>query len=425
LTINDVLEQQRQRVVQANADLIESCCLSKRDCIHARINQAIMGDPTQLNEAFSKTPRIVRRTLDKTPFSQKLKEGLIFREINTPDSHGNNALFFAARVGAPSEVLLSILAYTTDLNMCNEDGQTFLFFLDAASFQLRTCLCSQSQLLSLDCLEHFSAFDCLINILEQHHFNFDRADHDGRTFLSFLCASPSFDFVWVGRQVERSSAWAHRIATFWQLRDSSGKCFNDFRSSASIADPDVLKLAARHDHEFFLDSYDEYGHTALTKALQYAHDQKGNEAAVLTTVRPLVSNGCNVNARSRDGNTALVIAAKRNCPETVAYLLSVDAQPNYRDKNGFTALDYATENFVRSRRHTAPATATSRSIASSLRLLDVVRPGRRKQSLTDDEAIRLPSPLEEGSQRSLTAIEHLQYFVNLERNASPYLYGQQ
>lgn len=58
------------------------------------------------------------------------------------------------------------------------------------------------------------------------------------------------------------------------------------------------------------------------------------------TVAMAIKEGFNVNARDRDGYTALLIAAEKGDPEMADLLIEKGADVNAKDKDGYTALMY-------------------------------------------------------------------------------------
>jgi ankyrin repeat protein len=58
------------------------------------------------------------------------------------------------------------------------------------------------------------------------------------------------------------------------------------------------------------------------------------------TVAMSIKEGFNVNAKDKDGYTALLIAAEKGDPEMTRLLLEKGAEVNARDKDGYTALMY-------------------------------------------------------------------------------------
>lgn len=77
---------------------------------------------------------------------------------------------------------------------------------------------------------------------------------------------------------------------------------------------------------------DRDGETALMEAA----DSRNAEA-----VRVLIANGANVNAADEDGETALMIAADEGNTEAVRLLIQAGANVNARDEEGESALDKA------------------------------------------------------------------------------------
>jgi phosphatidylserine/phosphatidylglycerophosphate/cardiolipin synthase-like enzyme len=97
-----------------------------------------------------------------------------------------------------------------------------------------------------------------------------------------------------------------------------------------------------------LDRSDQFGNTALYLTIRWGRDPK-NEVAKL-----LIKAGADVNlggdylkGREKEYGGVIppiVMAAKRGNNEIVKALLAAGANPNARDRNGFTALEYACED---------------------------------------------------------------------------------
>jgi ankyrin repeat protein len=67
----------------------------------------------------------------------------------------------------------------------------------------------------------------------------------------------------------------------------------------------------------------------------------------LPEVKRLLAKGADVNAKDRDGSTALMIASSLDKPEVVQLLLDEGADVNARNKNGLTALMLASKQGYR------------------------------------------------------------------------------
>ena len=61
----------------------------------------------------------------------------------------------------------------------------------------------------------------------------------------------------------------------------------------------------------------------------------------LETVKLLIENGADIDAKDKDGYTVLMYASNNGNLEIIKYLVENGADINIKDKNGDTALNYA------------------------------------------------------------------------------------
>jgi hypothetical protein len=431
-----VLELQQRKALQANAALIDMCCSNRPGCVHGYIKDVVIANSQRARaiEQFAAeqqpnhiTPDLVLNS--KISCSQRravtrLKALLpgwpgahgelsLDGQINDPDIFGNTTIFFAARSGAPIWILIDILHHVVDVNALNNDGQTFLFLLDPDNFSQMQCCCD-----ALSTSPHSSAFECLIRRLEARGFDFDHIDHHGRHFLSYLCASTSFNGDWLVDMAEKDPEWKQRLQSLSWVRDSSGSFLQDFArlntnneklamyTSEQFLPPFMQDPLSHNDgkrrtalHEYIrgqaflrapyllselirqnkyrpeyvrenINKYDELGYTPILDFLNRLVAGSFDEEIIVAKTRDLVAFGANINARARDGSTILHIAAKKSCPGLLKYVLSVGVQANCRDEAGLTALDYAARILTRSRTPSAPAILTAMSFKVAGSLLD-------------------------------------------------------
>lgn len=92
--------------------------------------------------------------------------------------------------------------------------------------------------------------------------------------------------------------------------------------------------------------YEELTNNLISKLNAYAIDSE-----LFNKITELISQGADVNAKSKNGRTALMFAARYGFETTVRILLAHHADVNIKDNNGVTALSDATVN-----RHNAIAT---------------------------------------------------------------------
>jgi hypothetical protein len=221
-----ILERQRAANLESNKAQYRRCC-SLQNCIHRFIDRLIKSDPF----LWSLDDWETQALLDSYT-SELAKTG------STPAG----ALFYAARAGAPVDIIFGLLHRNHSLNVVDAAGQTFLFSLDSTFFQGCSCTCSSPS-------PHVSKFECLMLELERRHFLLDHLDHHGRHFLSYLCASPRFDLQWLTDMITRYDGWERRLARVSQLRDSSGMflaVFVALHPDYKLLDDDMLARLKPH-----------------------------------------------------------------------------------------------------------------------------------------------------------------------------------
>lgn len=452
LTAEGVLETHRRKIEHANTAVIDMCCSENPDCVHAHIIKAIVSPWTAshaLEDLYLDGPVLGRCALEEIMNDKELQQ------INTPDSYGNTLLFFAARCGAPLTVLFHLLERTIDINALNHDGQTFLFLLDPEHPTFLHCQCSRTP-------AHLSGFECLLLTLEDRSFNFSQIDYSGRSFLAYLCSSGSFDGKWLLQVLDTNRTWRERLESMLHIRDSTGMFLMQFLSLNTrnqllikyLAEKFPLPYAqditsrgfkafAREERkdrmelcnlvqskEFIqgstpltelaktstlrpfsaakiINTYNRFGQTPLMEYLRKATEKKFDEHSIITKTQEFLLLGANVNARARDDSTVLHLAAKRSCPQLLGLLLANGAQMNHRDNKSLTVLDYATKNFRRSQRSTAPARLTARSFQSVARLLDNTTLGLKRSGTTHNSGQWTSKGKEKMAERSFESMATL------------------
>jgi hypothetical protein len=448
-----VLALHRSNMLQDNAALIRSCCSKRLLCIHGLIKNAIIAinqvtaikaeaSRKQYTDAFT-GERAMEHPISAQPLSEidgflrtssKTKAKLAVAELGrfltdkkSPSDRamfGNTALFFAARSGAPIEILQLLLRHLKqeDIRATNTDGQTFLFFVDPDPYGISfsRCRCYDQP--------HTSGFECLIRELEVQGFDFDHTDHNGRHFLSYICASKSFRGRWLINLADSDPCWKLRLQLLSAVRDSSGSFLQDYMPISNdkeelreymssqfllpsmhdprpgdyinsrtmlheyIRSPDFLRTATRlselvHANNYLripwlgcvtesINKYDEMGYTPCLEFLNRVGDGQLNEETIVAKTRDLIALGANIHARARDGSTLLHLAAKKLYPKLLKYLLSAGIQANCRDQAGWTALDHVTQSLIRSTSLAAPVSLTARSFKAAVPLLGSVSGGK-------------------------------------------------
>jgi hypothetical protein len=357
-----VLEQHIETVRKHNAALLGTCrgCSQSQDCVHRRITQVTLFG-IQPSTGLPPVQSVVGK----------------YSHYAETDCYGNNVLFFAARIGAPLFVLLEIIQNTPDLNSLNTDGHNFLFVLDPLGFD-----CPQS---------NNGDFAKLLDVLEQRRFNFDHLDHNGRSFLLFLCLRPSFRMSWITLLFQKDQAWQWRIKRFALQRDSSGEYLSGYlagHSDLSTLHRDVLSIICEpkekkwkrlngrtklHDRviehlELYIsyyskhhtnqrdissviyssgwdgndiNNYDSKGYTPLTLFVYEALNKHPPvlENYIIYQIQELVGWGADINARCPNGDTILHLAARKSNFKVIQHVFSYSIQINHQNHAGLRAID--------------------------------------------------------------------------------------
>jgi hypothetical protein len=427
----EVLAHMRDIIGKANVALVQDCCHDNKDCRHRYIEYLTGKDPYLI-------------TLRAGDLDTRLHVAPVLQP--PADPYGNSETFFAARVGAPAEVTLSLIQVTADVNAINADGQTFLFFLNPLLYSDRYCSCPGAR------MAHISKFECIVRSLERRNFDFDHLDNHGRHFLSFLFSSASFDIQWLSDLMLRDNDWQRRVWRIAQLRDADGIFLIDFMAlrpgfdamsedlrslfrplfvhnpthvdhSGIVLDEDEEGRTSLHQYvqkEFIhtapfyevplpfevvasdINRYNGRGRTPIMDFLLQAFEHNIDEDFICTKAQQLIRCGANVNARSRGGSTILHFAAKKAMPKLLETLLAANIQVDHCDNAGMSALDYAVKVFNRSRSVKAPAELTARSLKSTAHLLGVM-----SHAFGKDRASIAQQPNQDISQRSLQTLQKL------------------
>ncbi|KAF2109455.1 hypothetical protein BDV96DRAFT_604784 [Lophiotrema nucula] len=396
IDVDGILAVQRESVERTNAALVSRCCGWRNDCPHRRLALRL-----------------------QTPHSSFLQ--ITSAEANTVDDYGNNLLFFAARSGACTKLLLDLIDCIENINALNADGQTFLFVLDPEDVQKPYDIAT--------------LFDKLL----ERRFSFAQTDHEGRTFISLLCLHPNFSVDWIRVFVQHNCFSENYLYLLTEKRDSSGAFLRDYlmtrshcyatwllektgrlhptfsehleAGSASSPDPfwnfndrmdgfelqAALPLFESLDATFVVDV--ETSCPPLKKVAQGISNSPVQRALALDPnhyatdgmtpllravalklyegatpqLRPYDKACINFNARSRDGQTILHFSTIRNRPDVLSQILNIRSQKmqvNHRDRYGFSALDYAVDHYNRSRRITGTVKALAQSLKCIWLLVD-------------------------------------------------------
>lgn len=411
------LDDHQADISMLNEAVIQGCCSQNTTCVH----RDILDSSTQDGSAGASNPSLLQTR-----------------------AHDVATLCFIAASGSSSEVLTTATSSLgADIHGINLDGQNFMFFLETSGFSenLTCAACSASDSPTTPRFANFAdvctcqfsdqtallRFENLLSLLDERGFNFENFDNEGRSFLSYLCPSQTFDINWLVAIAMRDDSWVSRLRNLSNKRDTSG-CFlidyialhpnyeslsnetlDYFRPLFRLGPEGQLpyrtligeddngatalhSLSPQSMRPFLMGLWDlqdeasnllrnpnnlnAYDCTGMTPLLSFVHrciENSVDEDTIISGVSLMILWGANVNARSRNGGTILHLTAKSALPRLVSYVVSLGVQIDLVDKDGFAALDYAAKTFNRSRRRHEPPELTGRSLKSAVKLQDARR----------------------------------------------------
>ena len=248
--------------------------------------------------------------------------------INDPDLHGDTALMLAAEYNPNPEVISALLRAGADVNAKNSDGDTALM--------LAAFLNQNSK---------------IVSVLLQAGADVNATANNGARALDGALVNPAMQNTVAYRQLAAATTkhvdidLVLRTGTADDVQKAIQNHFLDAKATRSDGEPWVMVAA-----EYNADP------GAISALLQAGADvnaknKDGDTALMLAAIRGpmivsvLLKAGADVNAKNNDGETALTLAADI-CPfpEVVSLLLQAGADANAITSNGGRAIDGARHN---------------------------------------------------------------------------------
>ena len=219
---------------------------------------------------------------------------------NFADTIGNTCLHCAAKALHNSETLQAIIDHGADVNSTNKDGETALMIA-----------CMKGNVYA-------------INVLLNANANPDLANTIGNTSLH--CAVRAL----------RCCETLHAIIKHSADVDATNK---DGETALMIAclEKNVDAINVLLDANANPNFADTIGYTCLHCAAKALHNRE--------TLQAIIDHGADVNATSKNGKTALMIACLKENEDAIDILLNAGANPRSADTTGYTCLHYAMHVF--------------------------------------------------------------------------------
>lgn len=329
-----ILLEQEEQIRSDNRDISELCCSQNQDCVHKRITHCMNNSVEPL----------------EIPLGS-----------NTYEVGGieNSVLFFAASVGAPLHVLLTLIShYRHKLNNIDVRGRTFMFYLDPRGISTSRCVCEKTP--------HRNSFSCLMMKLFWEGFEVEHVDYQGKRFIDWLSLSDNSQIQWVIDIMKNYPVLGFMFVQMARTTNPYGISFPDRLSSQDF------EIFSRHGAGKLSNfSYYRNGRTQVHNLMSKTHMESSNgEESLLALVQHLHNEGANLDCQSDCGTTPLIFSAKKQCPQTTKFLLSLEVDVLAKDATGRSALDYTMIHFNSSRSSKAPASSLPRAILSFLHFAD-------------------------------------------------------
>jgi ankyrin repeat protein len=280
------------------------------------------------------------------------------RLVNNTDRFGNTPLHFAvASTTITTAALKSMITSGVNINARNTSGENFMHVLNVPALG--------------DITEYIE----LLRFLENHEFRYQDRDYNGRTVAHRFCEGVK---LWEAKMLHLEEIFLHLRVDFSEvdnlgydfgLSDLASSWISTALESGVETMTYVSSLLTRHSNPMysevdyralknwatmvwdkaFLKWVDVNGDTPLTATVKYWPEDQ-DERPLLKMVRSLAERGCDVNARDRQGCTALAIATRRGLRPAVSSLLVSRASVNTRSYHGISTLFGATTSLQHAQR---------------------------------------------------------------------------
>lgn len=249
----------------------------------------------ELSSRFDATPLMRAASISAQSGDFELMDYFINvgADANRVNSHKQSALMIALENKRQKkevyDVVEKLIDIGADLNMADEDGRTALMYA------IKYC-----------------PFLGVIDLLLQRGANVNIFDKNSETPLMYAKEGKVFELLL-------------KYGADINLKDKNGE-------TVLVKTPAFARMLLEHGADFHVVNYSKETPLMIAAKMGY-----------LDSCKALIEAGEDVNEHHQlDGKTPLFYAVEHEKPKVVEYLLSVGARYDLRDKNGKTALDYAT-----------------------------------------------------------------------------------